>query len=367
MGKVNFISKIWQKKLHKKLYRDIRPLLVASQCLCAAPFHLSQNDFYQHPTNRQRHLINLFIHYVWSTIILSSIIVAIYFQYNQFDTNNIKFMARILYFGEYISTITSSLLIVIGCRYQYDKYIDYFNQCVDFLIRFEHLGVSTDSFRINEFIKTFHIGYAVFFSFVIITDLLYNNLNFTEFTRSSTVFSLPNIISVFSLLQYFFLLHFLAYCFKQINKLIEINERKQLNNFIHALSFHHKQQITINGKNYIEILRILFINLNEFYADINNSFGLLLICTFFATFVILSIQFYTLYTFADHLVPMNEWLLLYTILWIILHGGKTCFILLFNHFILFEVKQRKKITKVLCLAIINFIDWKMLFVETSNR
>lgn len=273
---------------------------------------------------------------------LSSIIVAIYFQYAQFDSNNISFMARILYFGEYVSGILSSSLIVIGCCYQLDKYIDYFNRCVDFLIRLEHLSVSTESLRVDEFVRKFHFGYGALFSTVVFTDLMYNNLNFAEFARSSTVYSIPNIMSVFSLTQYFLLLHIVAFCIHKINEVLETNESDQAF-LVHHFSPTNRRMPAPSSR--IERVRVLFMDLCEFYDDVNESFGLLLVSIFCATFIILSIQFYAFYTVADNLVPANPWLLVYSFLWVVLHGGKAFLVLLFNHFISVEVRKGHQVVE----------------------
>lgn len=103
-----------------KFYNSVRPFLIICQCFGCAPIHLSFETLRNLPKSNlsRRELLKSILHFVWFSILLVCITTSTYFQYSEFDTANIPFIARILYLGEYISGIFNSSLIVLGCHYQ---------------------------------------------------------------------------------------------------------------------------------------------------------------------------------------------------------------------------------------------------------
>lgn len=93
----------------------------------------------------------------------------------------------------------------------------------------------------------------------------------------------------------------------------------------------------------IEQLRMLCLDLNQLNHEITASFGAFIISSILSAFIILSIQFYTLYTIFEGFVNKSAWMTFYALLLVILHGGRTHLILLYNQFVIDEVSAHPEI------------------------
>lgn len=288
------------------------------------------------------------MHYAWCTFVLCGIICATYFQYEEFDSENIMFLTRILYFSEYISGIVSTAFIFIGCQYQRNRYAEYFRRFTKTSLRLATFGVAVDFADTKKLIRRFLFGYLAFFAIIVFTDFMYNRSNLREFLRSCTVYSIPNIILAMALAEYFLLLHLLAQCYARVRIILQGISREtaclakiQLNIPERDLIHIHKWLVNrcpyMSEEQKVEQLRLLCLELSQLNHEVTSSFGLLVISTLLSTFIILSIQFYTFYTIFEGFVKTDGWLTVYTTLWVILHGGKTFLILLFNQLVSDEV------------------------------
>lgn len=259
------------------------------------------------------------------------------------------FLTRILYFSEYISGILSTAFIFVGCHYQRNRYGDYFRRFSKIFLKLATFGVSIDFGGTKKVTKQFLVGYSAFFGCVILTDLMYNRFCLRTFVRSSAVYSLPNIIAAMALAEYFLLLNLLTQCYAKVRLILqEISSvgsdcctQIELNILQQELSRLHESLVnrypSMNDGRKVEQLRLLCLELNQLHYEITASFGFLIISTIISAFIILSIQFYTFYTIFEGFLNKDTWLIIYTLLWVILHGGKTFLILLFNQFVQDEV------------------------------
>lgn len=320
----------------EKFYKSIKIFLKICQIFCVAPIdlHLLTKSI---KINRWIK----FCHYSWSFIMLTSILTSTYFQYSEFDSNMFGFLTRILYIGEYISGIVNSTIIIIGCNYQRNCYHQYFQRFISIDCRLHLSGGNSDLIYngLKIFLYKFLLIYFLFFGCVVVTDFMYNRMDVKSFFRSSTVYSLPNIISALVLSEYVLLLNALRQRYGQIIKILsELPREKPIAMAISTIS---SKLLKPNDYPFIqctiENVRLICLELADLQSDINSSFGLLIITTIVSGFIILSTQFYALYTFTEHLQDDDIWLIWYTILWIILHGGKSFFILYFNNGVQNEV------------------------------
>lgn len=201
-------------------------------------------------------------------------------------------------------------------------------------------GIKIEFEKIKQFLKKILLGYLGFFICVILTDLMYNRSEVKAFFRSTTVYSIPNVISVLALTQYFLLLDILQDCYAKIrNILLMLPDEYNCSNYFQKFERKNEQIRRFDVK--LETMRVLCLDLTKLNKDINSSFGLLTISTIISTFLILSIQFYAFYTIFERLQETEDiWLVIYTTLWILLHGAKTFSILLFNHFVNEEVSRK---------------------------
>lgn len=342
--------------IEDKFFASVKYFLLICQCFCAAPIHLTlyANQKCSSKKLSIRNVALSIVHFGWSSIVLGAIITSTYFQYSEFDSDNLPFMTRILYFSEYISGIFNTTLIILGCYYQRHRYTLYFEAFIKNYTILISSGSKCDFEKIREFLKRVLIAYLIFFSCVIITDFMYNRLVAKSFFRSSTVYSIPNIISVLALTQYILLLHLLCNCYTKIcDILTQLPDKynQQWATEFSSRTFICESRNSIRSKNddfariglnceiILEDLRLLCLDLTKINKFINSSFGLLVISTIISTFVILSIQFYSFYTISEGYQEHDFWLSIYTALWIVLHGGKTFLILLFNHFVNEKVRE----------------------------
>lgn len=354
------VPRLQDTQLHRfeiEFFNCLRIFLVICQCFGAAPIFLSFVNFSSLssiPTKRlYRESLKYFLHYAWCTFALCAIISATYFQYEQFDSENnvIIFLTRILYFSEYISGILSTAFIFVGCHYQQNRYGNYFRRFSGTFLKLAIFGVSIDFVETKKTIKRFLFGYSAFFGCVVLTDFMYNRCCWRTFIRTSLVYSMPNIIAAMALAEYFLLLNLLAQCYSKVRQILQkissvscekdFSTQMQFNVLQQELSRLHKSLANryplMNDEQNVEQLRLLCLELNQLHYEITASFGLLIISTIISAFIILSIQFYTLYTIFEGFLKKDTWLIISTLLWVILHGGKTFLILLFNQFVQDEV------------------------------
>lgn len=348
------ISRLSDKRLHRfefNFYKSLRLFLILCQCCGAAPIRLSFCNFSSSSVTAKRSYRDLFmslVHYACWTLALCSIISATYFQFKEFDSENVMFLTRIFYFGEYISGVTNATLIFIGCQYQRNRYGEYFRHFSQMFLRLATFGVAVDIVSTKKFLKRLLFAYLAFFGLVFFVAFELNEFDLKAFLRVNTVYTIPNIIAAMALAEYFLLLDLLTQCYAKIGIILTefINgngccAHNQTNIFQRELN--HIQKLVIrsgcmsDGQK-IEQLRLMYLELNQLHHEINASFGLLIISTMVSTFIVMSIQFYTFYTIIEGYSNKNAWLTVITFLWVILHGGKIFLILLFNQFVSDEVR-----------------------------
>lgn len=210
----------YQNNYEKKLNDAIKPFLRICQCFCAAPLNIKLIPTpLDHVTTRKKKLLNC-THSAWCLIMLACILTSTYFQYSEFDSNVLTFLTRILYFGEYISGMLNSTIIILGCHYQRSSYREYFRRLLDVDWKLHKTGGKVSYVPTQRFLRKVMICYLVFFSCVIATDFMYNKMDGKSFFRSSTVYSIPNIISVLALTEYIGLLYCLKERYRQIAEVL---------------------------------------------------------------------------------------------------------------------------------------------------
>ncbi|CAO1349680.1 unnamed protein product [Diamesa serratosioi] len=245
------------------------------------------------------------------------------------------FMTRILYVGEYIIGTFNLILIIIGCQYQKKNYIILFTRLIDVDIKLQKCGIRPNYSVTKIYLQRSMISYTIFFLCVICVDFLYNRMSAGGFFRSSTVYTMPNIVSLLALTQYAAALHYIRDKFRIINtmlrRLILDNNfkgifKKNKLNIISVLSMETNKSIGIDQ--ILNLLRKQHAELSRLVELLNKCFGILIVFTLIAAYIILSTQFYAFYKMSEGFDVHDIWLTIYTILWVILHGGKVVLILL---------------------------------------
>lgn len=347
----------YKLKLEKLLTNSIQLMIILSQAFGAAPVNLMlaplpliSKNLNKNLSTEKKTLLSRWLHYLWSAAILSSITVAIYLQHRDFDTGELSGVSRILYLVEYLFNFFNSAIIMIGCNYQSKWYGLYFHQIINFDIRLERCGCTDESYfsNLKQYLRKVLALTAIMFLAVFIVDLLYNRVQFIDTIRSETVYMLPNAIQLLALIEYVTLLHVLRERYKQITCILDKLLSHQMNSTreMHSTSVISLMEITkknaycrfVSFEELLNNLRRLHGDLNAFEINVNESFGILLISIITSSFIIVNTQLYALYTMTTlKIEDIDIYLVIYTLLWLILHSGKTIFVLLLNSNVTEEV------------------------------
>lgn len=157
---------------------------------------------------------------------------------------------------------------------------------------------------------------------------------------------MPNIISILGLTQYSGIFYYIRVKYRQINKmLLKISKMQTTSNknyipkknLVSIVGAIRPKLVYEDPTALLKTLRIIHANLCSLSGEISRSFGILIISTLVASFVVLSIQLYAIYKTVEGYSGEDFYLIIYTVLWIILHGGKIFIILLASDGITSEV------------------------------
>lgn len=191
--------------------------------------------------------------------------------------------------------------------------------------------------------------YAFYFLFVMLTDFVYNKLDVASFLRSSTVYTVPNVVDVLMLTQYSLVLLTIQEKYQNINStlrnVLKQNASKRnvlIGTRLSVLSIfvEDSKDKEIGMDKIMEILRKQHSDLARIVECLNRSFGVLLILTIVSGYIIVSNQFYSVYKLSEGFSEINELpFTVYTILWVILHISKVVLILYPMNNVTNEVKR----------------------------
>lgn len=328
-----------QKFLEELFYKSIQPFVIICQIFGCAPL----NDSIYKPNTAFKKVKNLtqsILQAIWSLLLLVLITVSTYFQASIFDSN-LAFLTRVLYRLEYIFGIFNTALIIYGSHFKKKHFLNILKNLIILEADLSEMEEIPNYNFIRIFFKKSIYSYSLFFIAVFVVDFNYNKFQILPFLRSSTVYTVPNILSLLSITQYCGILYCIQYKYKKINlclmKLSKTCTIKSQGKFIVKSNLITvvssgivKSKMSENYVENIEHLRKIHSSLSILTDDVNESFGILIISVLAASFSILSIQFYALYKMFDF-DDLDTFLFLYTILWILLHAGKVAIILYGNN------------------------------------
>uniref|UniRef100_A0A182K6S5 Gustatory receptor n=1 Tax=Anopheles christyi TaxID=43041 RepID=A0A182K6S5_9DIPT len=257
-------------------------------------------------------------------------------QHVEFD-RHMPFMTRMLYISEYIMENGVVLLVLIGCHYQRHCYQHYCDQLLTVALELSLCGGTVDFHRIETIFNRMLACVTMFFAGVLMVDFLYNDRLFWNFVRSSAIYTLSNVINVLGLLQYAYVLYVVYFCYYDTNKLL-----KSYTRHLHArdgTGRYHVRRVAnetvlpagalYDYAHLIDLLRRTHLRLAQLMEQVNGCFGVLIVSTTTASFVVLSLQFFAIYqaTTVRPWTIIDTYLLVYTVMWIVLHAAKVLLIL----------------------------------------
>lgn len=340
----------YQRNIDREFYNSFKMFLRINQIFSSAPVNINFFTPTGPQSSNQKTIekVSSSVHSLFGIVISTLVIWATYLQRIQFD-GNVGFLTSLLYLGEYIVGILNLLLIIIGSRYQRKCYTIIFKRLVSVDMNLQKCGVQPNFDNMRITLRRVMISYAMFFVFVIFVDFMYNDMQARDFIRSSTVYTVPNIISTLALTQYSMVIYYARNKFRTINVILKrlisngnsVGDSQIGNNQLCIISVLGRSR---NGtEKILNILRRQHTELSRLVEFLNKCFGVLIVLILVAAYIILSIQFYAFYRITVGFEKVDLWLIAYTILWVILHGGKVLLILYPTH----DIIDERKLTGVL--------------------
>lgn len=216
---------------------------------------------------------------------------------------------------------------------------------------------SSKSNLVDVIIKTtnaYSIVLACFIGSCTCIDLKYHELRINMYILNFVVYFLPNITLFLMLTLYFAILCGIRYEIRRVNRMLKdlaaglVHQENWMVAFASfPKEFHASTTVNKNinittktskyNSNVVDKLRDVFIELEDFSADVTNMFGILIVCHLLGTFFVMTVEIHSLYKF---IVEQNfrAATLAYTIAWVILPTSKMLFVLYYNNSLVNEVR-----------------------------
>ncbi|XP_052859751.1 uncharacterized protein LOC128267001 [Anopheles cruzii] len=345
-----------QQLFQSDLQRSVHRLLRICQLFGAAPWSVTLfQDQHRKLCRRWKlHLVRT-ANALYSVGLMVTVVSCTVLQHVEFDCqsdcNNMPFMTRMLYICEYIMANCVVAMVLIGCHCQYGRYAKFADQLLAIAVQIAHCGGVANVVRIRAFFNRLLVGGVLYFAGVLLVDFLYNEQQFWNFCRSSAVYTLSNVINVLGVVQYFYLLYFVSLLYHDMNRLLKAfayessqSRYPQAHRLAYRLYGGPTRGGTTAGEttvvipsgslldyaNVLDCLRKAHLQQNKLIEQVNDCFGALIVLTTTASFVVLSLQFFAIYRAVTAVRPWtanDTYLLLYTVLWIVLHVAKVLLVL----------------------------------------
>uniref|UniRef100_A0A2M3ZI42 Gustatory receptor n=1 Tax=Anopheles braziliensis TaxID=58242 RepID=A0A2M3ZI42_9DIPT len=265
------------------------------------------------------------------------------FEAAEFDCHKTPFMTRMLYICEYIMANTVVAMVLVGCHCQRRWYARFAEQLLTIAIEIAGCGGAVDFVRIESFFNRLLACTALYFAGVLLIDFFYNEQQLWAFCRSSAVYTLSNVVNVLGLIQYFYLMYFIFLFYHDMNRLLKGFARQSARSVDRRSTRlpGYTDVVTPSGTalfdyaTVLETLRKTHLKQYKLIEQVIECFGLLIVLTTVASFVVLSLQFFAIYraTTTRHWTSTDTYLLVYTVLWIVLHSAKILMILYPAHLV----------------------------------
>lgn len=323
----------------QRFYDSFKRFLWLNQFFCVAPIKLNLTLNAKATRKFRDSFFNL-LHLTYAFIVCSCVSYALFLKMN---SNNVvmNFLTRTLYMGEYIIGVVNMLLPIIGCQYQRKFYKIFFERLATVDKNLQKCGIQADFVATRRYLKRSTYAFIIFFISVIIVDFFFCQMNVVKSSVNLTVYMIPNIVSTLSLIQYLMVLHFIREKFKTINSIVRNLTVDSLSDSrIEVISLQSIKVAHFGIARVLDISRRQHAELSRLVELLTKCFGVLIVINLTAGYVIISNQFYELYKISVGINPHSPILILYTVLWIILHTAKIFIILYPNN----EVSDEKKLT-----------------------
>lgn len=320
----------YRKNVEKEFYNSFKIFFWTNQFFCTIPLDL---NLLQSPPGLKMKILSR-LHLVYGLLICACVSVATFWQHQQFDTS-IGFLTGVLYMGEYIFGTITVLLVIVGCHYHKKSYKIFFDRLVKVDLNLQKCGVQPNFDSTLAYMKRCLIAFTIFFTIVTIVDALSNDPRADSYILSSSVYTIPNMVTSLALIQYAIAFHYIQDKLRTINAILKrlatnkkfMDHQSLVNNKLDIISVF-SMNIGQNG-NYkiLNILRKQHAELSRLVEVLCKAFGEVIILTFLVAYAALSSQLYEIYRISVGFDNVLSWFTGYTVLWVILNCGKVIVIL----------------------------------------
>jgi len=195
--------------------------------------------------------------------------------------------------------------------------------------------------------RTLHlmVTVIVFHGLCTVMDIVYNyNFDFWTSLYSNSVYNLPALMMSLGILQYALPLHLLCLLLEQMRISIEdLKLRQRPSRDITKLDAGYESAFAVlvdaGGETslLIEEMRSTCNRIDLIHKQLLSRFGLFLLLNMINSLISFCVELYLLFDFFDNPVWEESMLLVYRLLWLVMHGGRIWFILAVHEQILEQV------------------------------
>lgn len=335
VGKMDLIKNdakllTYRKYVEKEFYDSFKMFLWVNQAFCTVTVNL---NLLEQTAERKMKIVSA-LHMIYAVLISACIIVATFWQHQQFDTS-IGFLTGVLYMGEYSIGTISFVLVIIASHYHKKTYKIFFDRILNVDMSLLKCGIQPNFDSSRIFLRRSMVAFTIFFSLVIAADILSKDPRSDSFIISSSVYTIPNMVVSLSLLQYDAALHYIQDRMKTLNEILQrlatnscfIDHQQMVSSRVNVISVLSMNLGQNGTEKVLNILRKQHAELSRIMELVTGCFGMLIVLTFLVAYISLSSQLYEFYKMSVGFDNVMSWLTLYTILWLILNAGKVILIL----------------------------------------
>lgn len=315
-------ASILVSKLDKSFYNSVKLFLWVNQLFCAAPVNILS-------ANNRRDKFVFAAHLIYRCVLTLAIGLAVAFVVfiliKAFVSDNLVGLSLML--SQMILKLSEMMLVIIGSQYQRKKYEIFLKRLVSVDRNLLKCGVQSNYRSTKAYLLRAMIFYVIFFTCKIIADSQFDDMDGTKLILNILVHELPSICSLLALTQYAVILNCIRGKFRSINDTIEQQMTRTNVGF-------RLQIVPIVPKNTtkatLEVLRILRKQHHEIAWLMNlliECFGYLIVVTLISSFLILSVELFTICEFLYNIRNVY-WYIIRSTCWVILYIAKV--LLIFN-------------------------------------
>lgn len=325
-----------------------RRLFLISRLFCASPL-LPQSDPPYTRVQRGRIAVQV----LWTLVFFATITVCMVFQHLQFDGSKHS-IQKFLYTISYFISTGNNVMILIGTYAQRGYYQEFFREIAVIDERLSRMAGAIDQnlmitmhyVALGRFVSFWLLIGAAILSVSLVCDLFYNELVIIAFVRSVIVYIVPNTSDCLILLQFMTALRLLSLKYRAINRMLRGFERKNeskptmvANPAILPL---HLQSGRWEAT--LQAARIVHIRLGRMHGELTDAFAYILCGMFVWTLLVLTIQLYEFFKWAEKLAGNREWLMAYSLVWLVLYAGRMLALLVLSDRL---TGEQRKVVRIL--------------------